>query len=266
MKLSELIKKHQLASYFLLTYLLTWAIALPNVAKAQGWFDLGLPMAWHYLTAYGPLLAAIVVIWAVQGKDGLKTYWRNLTKWRDIPLLTWVVAFSLLIIFGIGYGIWFGVGGAPDLSDVGNINFLKNIGLWALPLWVLTSGLGEEGGWRGFALPKLRERFGPIKSSLIIWFFWSLWHVFAFLYLPNYANLGWAVIGFFLGILAGSIVFTWIWENSNNSLVPAILFHGFLNFTTASRISDQIIAPVITMFIMVLAVGMAYGFARKQKK
>lgn len=266
MNVKSWIKDHSLLSYFLLTYLITWTIALPNIAKVQGWFDLSIPMASHYLTAFGPLLAALIMTYITKGKTGIRTFLKRLVQWKNIAKPVWLVTISLLIVFIITYTFLFLAGVAPDISGIGNINYLPNIGLFALPLWILTNGVGEEGGWRGFALPKLLEKHGPLKSSVILAIFWSVWHAFAFFYIPNYMNLGWAVIGFFFGILAGSIVFTWIYKNSKGSVLTSILFHGFLNFTTASRLSDKIIAPVITTLVMVFAVYLVYTFTRKSSE
>ncbi len=57
-------------------------------------------------------------------------------------------------------------------------------------LWFLTSGLGEEVGWRGFALPRLQQSTLGHDSSLLLAIGWAGWHLPAFLYVPSYTAIG----------------------------------------------------------------------------
>jgi len=54
---------------------------------------------------------------------------------------------------------------APSWRDLGRVNFLPELGFTAWWLWLATNGLGEETGWRGFALPRLQQHHSPIISS-----------------------------------------------------------------------------------------------------
>ena len=63
--------------------------------------------------------------------------------------------------------------------------FMVPLGPWTAPLWLLNSGLGEESGWRGFALPMLQRRSSPRVASIVIASGWMIWHVPAFFYLPS---------------------------------------------------------------------------------
>src|SRR3989304_3063012 len=76
------LKRHPLASYFILTMTFSWLIELPLVAVVQGWTDLPIPFAIHYLGAFGPMLAAIIVTWAAGGRAGLRELFSRVFKWR----------------------------------------------------------------------------------------------------------------------------------------------------------------------------------------
>ena len=92
--------------------------------------------------------------------------------------------------------------------------------------------LGEEGGWRGYLLPRLLERGGEARASLIIGIVWALWHLpimamFAdwrsgvpfTAYLPLYT----------FGVIGLSFVMSRVWLIGGGSLIPCIWLHGLVN-------------------------------------
>ena len=92
-------------------------------------------------------------------------------------------------------------------------------------------GLGEEIGWRGFALPKLLERHSALISSLILGALWAIWHFPYALTQGTFlaeVPLHW----FFINLLALSIIYTWIFNNTNGSLLLVLLFHAAGNVTS----------------------------------
>ncbi|MDZ7336120.1 MAG: CPBP family intramembrane metalloprotease [candidate division KSB1 bacterium] len=93
-------------------------------------------------------------------------------------------------------------------------------------LWLLTYGIGEETGWRGYALPRLQKNHSALSATVILWVFWALWHLSAFFYLYDPT----IVIGFLLGVLAGAIVFTWLYNSTGGSILMVTLLHGVFNF------------------------------------
>lgn len=105
---------------------------------------------------------------------------------------------------------WITSGNWPDLSLIGQVDFLPPLApISAVLLWLATFRLGEELGWRGFALPRLLQHMGPIRASLTLGALWALWHLPYFLYQPSYQAMGWAglpVLG--LSFVATALVFT----------------------------------------------------------
>ena len=87
-------------------------------------------------------------------------------------------------------------------------------------------GLGEEPGWRGFALLQLRQRFGPLAATLYLFPVWLCWHLPTFLARPNFGLIEW--MGFSLGILSAAVWLTLIWD-ATNSLLMAVLWHELIN-------------------------------------
>ena len=96
---------------------------------------------------------------------------------------------------------------------------------------VLTSGIGEEFGWRGFALHRLQRTHSAVTSSLLVAIAWAGWHLPLFFYIPSYTAMGVRVLpGFFLGLFAGSIVLTWLYNSSGGSVLAAALWHALVQF------------------------------------
>lgn len=251
---SSLATRQPLLIYFALTYAISWTLEIPLVASAQGWVQRPVPFALHYLTAYGPLVAALVTTWLCDGRAGVRALLGRMTQWRVRPLW-WLVALSPLLLYGLtaialrlAHGAWI------DPGVLGRVNFLPNLGIGALLLWILNSGLGEETGWRGFALPRLQQGRSALSASLILSLFWIGWHLPTFLYLPTYMKLGLSVLPMFaLGIAAGSVFLTWLYNGSKGSLLMAILWHGTFNYVTASPEGDPIVAAVLSTVPMVWA-------------
>jgi membrane protease YdiL (CAAX protease family) len=108
-----------------------------------------------------------------------------------------------------------------------------------LPMFVLSliqAGLGEEMGWRGFALPHLVKKTHPLTAALIIGGVWACWHLPLYFF-PGFIQHDVAqtygfVVTFVLYstfVVAASVIFSWLYLRSRNSLIPAILIHGMLN-------------------------------------
>lgn len=249
-------KKHPLLTFFVLAYFISWAIALPLVAQTHGWIKTSIPFSLHYLTAYGPLLSAVIITAVTRGSKGVNKFTASLYQWRGVSLGLWLAVFSPLLMFILSLFLIPAFGGKmPDLGQIGLVNFLPDLGLGALLLWTITSGLGEEAGWRGFALPRLQKGRSALSASIILSVFWAGWHIPAFFYLPNYMAMSVYVLPmFFIGILSGSVLLTWLYNSSKGLTLTAILWHGMFNFVTASKISDGIPAAIISTAVIIWAV------------
>lgn len=248
---STWVKRHSLVTYFILAYAITWAVQIPLALKAQNLIQAPIPFSVHYLAGYGPMLSAIIVTWLTDGVGGLRELFERILKWRVQPVW-WLAAISPLALYMIVAFILRLIQGEPiGLNMLGQVEFLPDIGFGALFLWLLTYGIGEETGWRGFALPRLQKNRSALFATFILWVFWAFWHLPAFFYLYDPA----IVIGFLLGILAGAIVFSWLYNSTGGSVLMVVLFHGVFNFTTGcTACKAGMISAIISTLIMVWAV------------
>jgi len=247
---SSWFQRHPLLGYFFLAYAISWAIGIPLALISQGKLNWQLPFYLHYLYAYGPMLAAFIMTGFTKGKSGISDIFNRLFNWHMRPIW-WIVAFSPLagyliiaIVQRIIQGTW------ADFSLLGQVNYLPNLGIGALFLWIFTFGIGEEIGWRGYALPRLQQKMNALSATLVLGLLWALWHLPSFFYVlnPNYT------VGWFLGLLSGAIFFTWLYNSTNGSLLAVVLWHGTFNFITASKAGEGVGAAILSTIVMVWAI------------
>ena len=178
-------------------------------------------------TVIGPTLAAFWMTAITEGKPGVKALWRrfwnrNLSlKWLLVTLL----AYELLrLVANLAVRT---IDGQPyPIVDTSNPFWM------IIPLFLatfITSGMGEEFGWRGYVLPRLQAKWNALTSSIVLGLFWAAWHIPAFI-IPNISPLyqrnflEWVPL-----ILLSSVIYTWIFNNTKGSILAAALIHASLN-------------------------------------
>ena len=239
-----------LSTYFILAYALSWSIGVPLALAHQGIIPAILPQWTHYLVAYGPMLSALIVTGISQGSPGLKELGGRIFKWSCLKW--WAAAFSPLLLGMVG--IWIlnrFTGSEIRLADLGAVNYLPPLGVrGALLLWIFTFGLGEETGWRGFALPRLQKGRGALAATLILTVFWALWHLPQFFYLldPSMAA------GWLIGLFAGAVILTWLYNSSPDNILPVAIWHGCFNFMTASTAEVGLLPVALSAIVITWAV------------
>lgn len=233
-----MVKKYALVFFFLLAYLFTWSNWLPQAVNSRGIASIQIPGFLTILSGYGPALAAIIVASLTYGRQGLRDLFGRLLRWRAGIQWYLIALFmpAFVTLFAITLNTWTG-GTAPDFSVAGfpfgpaETPFLQKLVILFLVFTLGFDGLGEEIGWRGFALPKLLEGRSALISSLILGALWAVWHFPYALTKGTFLSevpLYW----FFINLLALSIIYTWIFNNTNGSLLLALLFHAAGNTTS----------------------------------
>jgi membrane protease YdiL (CAAX protease family) len=248
-----------LVVYFILAYAISWTIGVPLALAKQGIIQPIFPQWFHYFVAYGPMLSALIVTWATQGQQGVKELWGRITKWR-VGGIWWLVALSPLIIgFLVALAMNFLTNNKISFSELGEIHFLPPFGIGALFLWILTFGIGEEIGWRGYALPRLQKDRNSLIATIILAFFWALWHLPQFFYLFDIS----IAIGWVIGLFAGAIVFTWLFNSAEGSILIVAVWHGCFNYISASNAGNGLLAAVVSTVVMIWAVAVIFVYKPK---
>jgi membrane protease YdiL (CAAX protease family) len=251
------VKKNPLAAFMIQAYVLSWVVEIPLALRAQGIIRTQIPFALHYLAGYGPMLSALIVTQVVDGSAGLRELWGRMIKWR-VGFPFWLFAVSplgvylSLVVFSSLF--W---KGQVDFASLGQVDFLPFLGWFVLPMWILTFGFGEETGWRGFALPRLQKGRSALSATLILWLFWALWHLPMFFYSYDVD----IIPGMLVGLLAGAINLTWLFNSTSGSILMVALWHGTFNLVTAcNHCKSGLPAMVISMLVMIWAVMVVIAF------
>lgn len=175
---------------------------------------------------FGPSVACFAVVVATSNGQGLRNWlfhrfnWRVDWRWFALafvfPPSVMLLAVSIHALLG---------GSLPASLTIDQIPIV--ILNFALVL-ALGGPLGEEFGWRGYAMPALRARMDWRAASLIIGLIWGAWHLPLF-FLEGTAQSGMPIPVFIINILAGSVVFGWLFERTQGSVLPAVVLHTSLN-------------------------------------
>ena len=244
MALIQTLKRHALLTYFVLVYVLTLACWIPlAISKSTA----SVPFLVLYILAnIMPSLIGILLTALFLGKSGLGALFRRLGQVRN-PLIWYAVVLLLppvLLFVAIGVHTLLGLTSMafafPVVGILGTFIF---------------AALGEELGWRGFALPRMQASLQAFAASLLLGVLWGLWHLplniakglvpLTFVGLVGF-------IDFVLSLIALSVLFTWIYNNTRGSLFLMVLFHGVFNSVGLMIMptSTTWIVPILSLILL----------------
>jgi len=275
------IHKHQLAVFFVLAYAITWAAQIPaylyatshglklgNEPNTQHLVDLlggtGQPGFTPYLLlfsfAFGPTIAGVIVTGVVGGRAALAELGSRLVRFR-VGLRWVVIVLALPVALALGsLALAFVINGFQPFG----FDPLVPVSLFVplLLYMLICTGLAEEVGWRGYALPELQRRHTAEKASWLLGIGWGLWHLPSVLigpYLQGNLQIGLVVpvlLALTVGIVGWTIVITWIY-NHTQSVFWIIVLHGWNNTVqsylvlSAQQYAAQVIFPILPWLIAV---------------
>jgi len=220
----------QVIVFFIITFVFSWILWLPQVLKFNGFPDLpdivGLP---GMFAPFGPAVAAFWLTRKHEGKAGVKALWQR--AWRVNFKKVWLLPTLLL-------------GPVTALLTVAILLLVKGSFSWEygvpavmiVPVFLLiyfTNALPEEFGWRGYALDPLQKRTNALGASLILGLIWSLWHLPLF-FIEGTTQSAIPMYQFFLQTIVLAIFYTWLHNNTGGSILIAALFHGVSNTAAAA--------------------------------
>jgi uncharacterized protein len=237
-------------AFFIATYLVTGLLWLPILRSGESISAAlsGRLVLFLLLASVTPSVIACVLATVEDGPKGLRALlgkagrWRFGVGWYAVAVLLepviWSVSLALAIVLG---------GRGPEVR----LDFL-------IPL----AAVGEEFGWRGYALPRLQSRIGALPASLVIGVIWAAWH------LPYYADPTihplpfWIDFGLFtVTLVSQSVLATWIYNSTGGSVLATILYHHSIHMASLVPVIPGILGTAVMAAVSVAAAGAAVAFS-----
>ncbi len=233
---------------FVWTWGLWWIISAVTLQSAS------MGAALFLASAFGPSLAAVVTVLVFEGTAGFGRWMRRSLFWR----LDWrwyaLAFFAPAGLILAALGLHAGLGGTVPASAAQG-QYLRALWLF-VPITLLGGPVGEEFGWRGYALPALTARIGWRLSALGIGVVWGLWHLPVF-WMPGTAQADLPMGLFLASSVALSVVFARVSVDTGFSVLPAILLHGAINWSSmvlpVMPVGAVIRSYVIVVSLLILA-------------
>jgi membrane protease YdiL (CAAX protease family) len=220
MSLRSVVRNWQAPVFFALAFALSWypwVLGVLGVPKASG------------INPLGVFVAALIVAGVGGGWASVKALLSRVVRWRvgwgwlaaAIAIPVGILASACVLNFALGAAM-------PTSTQWAQWPEILDRFLFAF----LFVGIGEEPGWRGFALPALSRNRSPLAASLLLGAIWALWHV------PLFGTeFAWSVVpAFLISVFAGSIVLAWLFNGSRQSVLLCMLMHATVNSVGAGYV------------------------------
>lgn len=263
-KISNWIEERQLFTFFFFSFIISWGIPgiilLISLSNDAFIFSLGQYTPLSYLAIWSPAISCFMVIGITHGKKGLKAYLSRFKNWKKswpwiifviigVPLMNFLSA-VLTDILGMG-----------KLFSI-NLTFSSFI---ILALLTATEGPFEELGWRGFALPKLQEKYSGFTSSILLGLIWATWHVPAFFVESVMTgsiegSIEIIIIRLYINILITSLIMTIVYNATDGSIPLMFIYHWFMNiaYPWESRAGIFIAQDILGFILLIVLLFFFY--------
>lgn len=238
------VERRALFLYLSLTFVISWGGLFLLSGGPDGFpqskeqFEGMLPLFIPAVLA-GPSFSGVLLTVLAGGKAGLSELFSRLSRWR-----TGVRWYAVALLPG-PFVLMAALLGLSLFSP----RFLPGILVSDSPgahlvmggMAGLFVGFFEELGWTGFAVPRLRVRYGVFGTGVIVGVLWGAWHVFLNVIWVSGAYSGDSspvlfltarAVGDLMGVLpAYRILMVWVYDRTG-SLAVAMLMHASLTAST----------------------------------
>jgi hypothetical protein len=224
LRVRALVREHPLTAFLLFTVVLSW---WPWPFYAMG--QLPLPIA-----SFGPFLAAMLVLGLTEGRPGIRALVGSMLHWR-VPGRWWLACIAVPVVITLtALAVNLLLGAQPP--SVSQLSAWTGIPLTFAAALLLpwTGGAWEEPGWRGYALPRLMDRYGWKTSSLILGAVGAAWH----LPLILSDQISWWDL---LLVVASNVVIARLFLASGQSVLLVMVLHA-----TNNAFSGNFVSPFFT--------------------
>ncbi len=220
------VRRHAVVLFYLLAFALSWLGWVPQALHARGLFPFDSPLL-GLLGGSGPTLAAVIVLLLLRDRNGLRDLFRSLFRLR-VSFWWYLFAFGFWVAvtaLALGLGALFG-------QPFRHFAWVPHLPSWPTLLSIfvtmLLSNVWEEIGWRGFALPRLRQKAADLPVALLMGSLWFLWHL-PLLLNPSSPMAGLPWYGMLIFCLSQTVIYTWLYAHTAPSLFFVSILHAMSN-------------------------------------
>jgi membrane protease YdiL (CAAX protease family) len=250
----SLVRRRPVLAFFVLAYVLSWSWDA-FVVVHQGTVEAGRGWPTHLPALLGPAAAAVVVTALVDGRAGVVDLGRRATRWR-IGWSWWAIVAGTggLMLLGLVVPLLTGAD-VPSPRDFTSYSGVASMTPLAVVLVALViNGMGEEAGWRGFAVDRLLREHSLSWTALVVGAGWAGWHLPFFAMVRGFERMGPLALGWLVGLMAGSVVLTWLYREGHRSILLVGAWHAAFNFTSATDATGAVVGTVTSILVIVSAV------------
>lgn len=218
-----------LIRFFAITIIVTWILWLPSVLN---YYDINVPVVFLVISMMASFTPSIVGLIYLK-KERSKTEFKQQLKSRltvKVPVKWYLI---IMMMFPLSAGI--------SYLLMTRVTVFEKAELLSNPIMIMPvffqilfigGALGEEFGWRGYALPKLLKIMSPLRASLIIGVIWSVWHLPLF-FMEGTVQSNLPIWQFMIQNTLIAFFYTWIFINTHGNLWLMILLHAVANTSSA---------------------------------
>lgn len=257
-RFQSFLRRHALPIGLALMFAFTWPIDLAHA----GVLPFEVPFGLYLFLGWGFIAASLLMTGLTQGRAGVAELLRRYLirrvgrRWYAVAFLFYPAVFITAVALDAAR-----TGTSPDFGATMAARFFgtaATLPLFIVPFFLFEAVVnGEEMGWRGYVLPRLQARHNALAASLVLGFFWGLWH------LPKYvgAESGGPFALSMVKVFGDAILYTWLFNNTRGSLLLVTIFHAAGNTAAfflpmaGSATSGNASALVIATILIWLAAG-----------
>jgi membrane protease YdiL (CAAX protease family) len=262
------ISKHQLISFFVLTYTIMYGVMFGYIFLRPGQPLQPWSLVWA-VGIFSPTISAVFLSWVIGGTAEVKRLLAGFTRWKVGG--GWYFAALFLLLGPLVIAMVYIALGHPPVGLRPGVTLFS---LFGITLFQLFSGpIAEETGWRGFALPRLEAKYNALVSSLILGAIWTFWHL-PFFYMTGATQMGIPMPIYLFLVVTLTIYLTWLYNNTRGSLAITTLAHFTYNLSSTLIAGAVILMPAMIfyitagslLFLVVVGVVIYYGPRNLSKK
>jgi membrane protease YdiL (CAAX protease family) len=246
--------------FFGLTYGLSWAIWVPYILSGK---TVDSPVPALVIACSVPSLVGILLTHLTSDNADRNDFWKRVVSFKLIGLRWFAVIiclFPFLLVLCLLADNLFG-GTLPPLRGAAQTLTRPAALMLFIGANIIGGPLGEELGWRGFALDRLQNKWNALVASLILGIIWAAWHLpLFFIKGTPQQGMGFGTFLFWLWslqVVSLSVLTTWIYNNTQRSILSAVFMHFMFNSTYGITQQDGLPLPPSTFAADTLIIAAA---------